>query len=87
MNFLRMGTTGIAAQSFGADDNDGLRVSLGQALIVSLAIAVAILLLQVPDWPTSPFPSWAAMPKRSNTRQRTSRYACGARRARLRTMR
>ncbi len=48
MNFLRMGTTGIAAQSFGADDNDGLRVSLGQALIVSLAIAVAILLLQVP---------------------------------------
>ena len=24
MNFLRMGTTGIAAQSFGADDWDGL---------------------------------------------------------------
>ena len=23
MNFLRMGTTGIAAQSFGAGDNDG----------------------------------------------------------------
>ncbi len=48
MNFLRMGTTGIAAQSYGAGDNDGLRVSLGQALIVSLAIAFAILLLQVP---------------------------------------
>jgi MATE family multidrug resistance protein len=48
MNFLRMGTTGIAAQSYGADDNDGLRVALGQALIVSLAIALAILLLQVP---------------------------------------
>jgi len=48
MNFLRMGTTGIAAQSYGAGDNDGLRVSLGQALIVSLAIAVAILVLQVP---------------------------------------
>ena len=48
MNFLRMGTTGIAAQSYGAGDNDGLRVSLGQALIVSLAIAVLILLLQVP---------------------------------------
>ena len=30
MNFLRMGTTGIAAQRFGAEDNDGLRVSLGQ---------------------------------------------------------
>ena len=34
MNFLRMGTTGIAAQSYGAEDNDGLRVALGQALIV-----------------------------------------------------
>jgi len=48
MNFLRMGTTGIAAQSYGAGDNDGLRVSLGQALIVSLAIAVTILILQIP---------------------------------------
>ena len=48
MNFLRMGTTGIAAQRFGADDNDGLRVALGQALVVSFAIGVAILLLQMP---------------------------------------
>lgn len=48
MNFLRMGTTGIAAQRFGADDYDGLRVALGQAVIVSLAIALAIFVLQVP---------------------------------------
>lgn len=48
MNFLRMGTTGIAAQRFGADDNDGLRVSLGQALIVSLLVALILLALQVP---------------------------------------
>lgn len=48
MNFLRMGTTGIAAQSFGADDNDGLRASLGQALIVSLIIALTLIALQVP---------------------------------------
>ena len=48
MNFLRMGTTGIAAQSYGAGDNDGLRVSLGQALIVSLAVALTILILQIP---------------------------------------
>ena len=48
MNFLRMGTTGIVAQRYGAEDNDGLRVALGQALIVSLAIAVVILLLQLP---------------------------------------
>lgn len=48
MNFLRMGTTGIAAQSYGAGDNDGLRVALGQALIVSFAIALTLVVLQVP---------------------------------------
>jgi MATE family multidrug resistance protein len=48
MNFLRMGTTGISAQRYGANDNDGLRVSLGQALIVSLLIAILLIALQVP---------------------------------------
>ena len=48
VNFLRMGTTGLTAQSFGADDNDGLRVSLGQAFIVALLIAFALLALQRP---------------------------------------
>ena len=48
MNFLRMGTTGISAQSFGADDNDGLRVALGQAVIVALLIAFGLLALQGP---------------------------------------
>jgi MATE family multidrug resistance protein len=50
VNFLRMGTTGIAAQRFGADDFDGLRVSLGQALVVAQLIALAVILLQ---WPIS----------------------------------
>jgi MATE family multidrug resistance protein len=48
VNFLRMGTTGIAAQRYGADDNDGLRVSLGQALVVAQVIAMSVILLQ---WP------------------------------------
>ncbi len=48
VNFLRMGTTGITAQNFGANDNDGLRVSLGQALIVALLIALALIALQAP---------------------------------------
>ena len=48
MNFLRMGTTGITAQRYGANDNDGLRVSLGQALAVAVLIAVALIALQVP---------------------------------------
>lgn len=48
VNFLRMGTTGIAAQRYGADDAEGLRTSLGQALIVALSIALALLALQKP---------------------------------------
>lgn len=48
MNFLRMGTTGIAAQSYGARDNDGMRVSLGQALIVALTLALLMIVMQ---WP------------------------------------
>ena len=48
MNFLRMGTTGIAAQRFGANDNDGLRASLGQAVVVALLIAAILIALQVP---------------------------------------
>jgi MATE family multidrug resistance protein len=48
VNFLRMGTTGIAAQRFGAEDFDGLRVSLGQALVVAQLIALTVILLQ---WP------------------------------------
>jgi len=47
-NFLRMGTTGITAQRFGARDFSGLRIALGQALIVSIAIAIAIIALQLP---------------------------------------
>jgi MATE family multidrug resistance protein len=48
VNFLRMGTTGIAAQYFGADDNDGLRVSLGQALVVAVVLALSFIALQAP---------------------------------------
>jgi MATE family multidrug resistance protein len=48
VNFLRMGTTGIAAQRFGADDAAGLRTSLGQAVIVALCIALLLLALQAP---------------------------------------
>jgi MATE family multidrug resistance protein len=48
MNFLRMGTTGIAAQRYGAGDFDGLRVVLGQALVVATVIAAVLLILQVP---------------------------------------
>lgn len=48
MNFLRMGTTGIAAQRYGAGDNDGLRAALGQALATALCIALALVALRYP---------------------------------------
>ena len=48
MNFLRMGTTGIAAQSYGAADYSALRTSLGQAVAVALAIASALLVVRRP---------------------------------------
>ena len=47
-NFLRMGTTGIAAQQFGAGDYDGIRSALGQAILTALVIAAGLLLLQQP---------------------------------------
>jgi len=47
-NFLRMGTTGITAQLFGAEDREGLQVALGQALIVAFAIALVIVVFQIP---------------------------------------
>lgn len=48
VNFLRMGTTGIAAQRHGAGDDAGVRTSLGQALVTALAIALVLILAQRP---------------------------------------
>jgi MATE family multidrug resistance protein len=46
--FLRMGTTGLAAQSFGADDQAGLRLNIVRALLLAFAIGAAVLALQIP---------------------------------------
>ena len=46
MNFLRMGTTGITAQYFGARDFNGFRAILGQTLLVAILISFIVLLLQ-----------------------------------------
>jgi multidrug resistance protein, MATE family len=47
-NFLRMGTTGVAAQQHGAEDLVGLKSLLGQSLLVAAAIALPLLALQGP---------------------------------------
>ena len=48
LNFLRMGTTGIAAQAFGARDTRAIADSLVQPLIVAVVLASIMLLLQTP---------------------------------------
>jgi len=46
MNFLRMGSTGITAQAFGAEDREGIAKTLYRALLVALGLSLVLLLLQ-----------------------------------------
>ncbi|GJH06791.1 MULTISPECIES: MATE family efflux transporter [Paraburkholderia] len=46
--FLRMGTTGLVAQSFGANDQAGLRMNIVRALLLAFAIGAVVLAMQVP---------------------------------------
>ena len=46
--FLRMGTTGLVAQAFGADDQQALRSTVARALLLAFAIGVTVLVLQSP---------------------------------------
>ena len=48
MNFLRMGTTGLAAQALGAGETGLARTILAQSSIIALALAALLILLQVP---------------------------------------
>jgi MATE family multidrug resistance protein len=48
LNFLRMGTTGVTAQAFGAARGDEVRQCLGQALAIALGLAAAMILLRGP---------------------------------------
>ena len=46
--FLRMGTTGFAAQASGAGDQQEVRAVLGRALLIALCLGVVLILIQ---WP------------------------------------
>ncbi len=46
--FLRMGTTGLTAQAFGATDAVEIRASLGRAVLLALAVGAGLIFLQ---WP------------------------------------
>ncbi len=46
--FLRMGTTGVVAQYFGAQETQSILLSVGRGAVLALAIGLLILLLQRP---------------------------------------
>lgn len=46
--FLRMGTGGLTAQAFGAQDADEVRACLARAAVIGIPAALALIVLQVP---------------------------------------
>jgi MATE family multidrug resistance protein len=48
LNFLRMGTTGVTAQAFGAGNGSAVREGLAQGLLIAVCLALAIIALQGP---------------------------------------
>ncbi len=48
LNFLRMGTTGLTAQSYGAGDADQIRSWLARACLLSVALGLVLVILQLP---------------------------------------
>lgn len=46
LNFLRMGTTGVTAQAFGARRGDEARQALGQGLLIAAALAALMIVMQ-----------------------------------------
>jgi len=48
LNFLRMGTTGIASQAMGAGDYDGSRSVLAHSSVIAVVLGLLMILLQQP---------------------------------------
>ena len=46
--FLRMGTTGVVAQYFGADKTDAVVLTVGRGVLMAVALGLGILILQQP---------------------------------------
>lgn len=46
--FLRMGTGGLTAQAFGAEDADEVRACLARAAVIGIPVALVLILLQAP---------------------------------------
>jgi len=48
MMFLRMGTTGLTAQSLGAQDDDEVRAWLIRGVLIALVIGIFLIFMQIP---------------------------------------
>lgn len=46
--FLRMGTGGLTAQAFGAEDADEIRACLARAAVIGIPVALVLIILQAP---------------------------------------
>ena len=51
LSFLRMSTTGLTAQAFGAGDKPAIRAGLLQGAVVALALALLLIILHPLVWP------------------------------------
>jgi len=69
-NFLRMGTTGLTAQSFGARDGREVRTWMMRALLLAVFIGTAMVILQ---WPIFEISSFIVGPS-ENVRPLTQEY-------------
>jgi MATE family multidrug resistance protein len=65
LGFLRMGTSGFTAQSFGAKDDKALSLGLQHSLLVAMLLAFSLILLQYPI-------QWAAFKMLDGSPQVTS---------------
>ena len=65
LGFLRMGTSGFTAQSYGAKDDKALGIGLQRSLLVALLLAFSLILLQYPI-------QWAAFKMLDGSQQVTS---------------
>ena len=65
LGFLRMGTSGFTAQSFGAKDDKALSLGLQHSLLVAMLLAFSLILLQYPI-------QWAAFKMLDGSSQVTS---------------
>ena len=70
-SFIRMGTSGLTAQAFGADDNRGVTLMLWRAILVSLAVGIVAFALQ---YPIGEFSLWFMDTGSAESRQMIADY-------------